>query len=179
MALFAHGATAGGPNFEALALAIPLVVVGVVLFVQKSAKPVVSVMLVLAGITLALGSFTFLGAGDDHDNDEGAQATDVDDRYAHAVDGLCDSRQDLADGNVAPATESFFDSAHAPLHEIADRLSDRDRAAAADLLEAKQAFEAGIEANEGSVSLSRGLDRLIIATVVGLNELDVDVTGCA
>lgn len=176
---FAHGGAAGGPNFEALALAVPLVVVGIILFVQRSAKPVVSVMLVLAGVTLALGGFTFLDGEEDHEEHaEGVQA-DVDDRYADAVDALCDSREDLADGYVAPAVKTFFDTAHAPLHDIAERLSDRDRAAAADLLEAKQAFEAGIEANEDSASLSRDLDRLVIATVVGLNELDVEVTGCA
>lgn len=173
---FAHGGEAGGPNFEALILAVPMVVVGIILFVQKSAKPVVSVLLVLGGITLALGGFTFLGTEDDHD----AQAAAADPRYATAVAGLCETSDLLSADDIGAALTAFFDESHIVLHDVADRLAERDRAGAAALLESKQAVEAGFEQPEFAVidKLQRDLDDLIIATVQGLAALDERVPGC-
>lgn len=173
---FAHGGEAGGPNLEALILAVPMVVVGIILFVQKSAKPVVSVLLVLGGITLALGGFTFLGTEDDHDT--AAASAEADPSYSAAVAGLCEAREMLVDGDPVGAREAFYDNSHVALHEIADRLSAEDRAAAAELLEAKQAVESGLDAEEGSEQLQADLDSLIIATVQGVAEIDGAVSGC-
>lgn len=169
---FAHGGEAGGPNFEALILAVPMVVVGIILFVQKSAKPVVSVLLVLGGITLALGGFTFLATEDDHDAQAASTAT-RDDRYADAVRGLCEARARLIEDDASGA-DALFEEAHPTLHDIAARLSEQDRTAAAELLEAKQ----DVESAKTDVVLSEALDRLIIATVQGLAELDEQVAGC-
>lgn len=178
---FAHGGEAGGPNLEALILAVPMVVVGIILFVQKSAKPIVSVLLVLGGITLALGGFTFLGTEDDHD--AAASATTA--SYSKAVAGLCEAQGMLADGAPEAASDAFYDDAHIALHEIADRLATEDRAAGARLLESKQAVESGLEAAERSKDapdldrLQADLDDLIIATAKAVAEIDVAVGGCA
>ncbi len=57
-ASFAHGATHGsGPNVEFLFLGAALFVLGVMFFVQKSAKPQVSIVLVVAGLALGVGAF--------------------------------------------------------------------------------------------------------------------------
>lgn len=173
---FAHGGVAEGPNYEALVLAVPMVVVGIILFVQKSTKPVVSVMLVLGGVALALGGFTFLDTGDDHDDAQAAGQADA--RYTLAVQGLCDARSELADDDPEAARASFYDDSHVALHDIADRLAGEDRSAAAELLEAKQAVESGFESGT-DVVLVRALDELIISTVQGLASLDEPVGGCA
>lgn len=179
--LLAHGGSASGANAEALVLAAALAVVGIALFVQKSAKPVVSVALVLAGIGLAAGGFTFLAGEDRH-------PAALDSRSAAALRGLCDAREELVGDDVEAAGAAFFDRSHAPLHDITDRLAERNRAAAADLLEAKEAVESGFEkaqtgrggaGEETSLDpLQRDVDRLIIATVVGVSELGVEVRGC-
>lgn len=57
--LLAHTATSG-PHTEYLILAGALLVLGVVLFVQKTVKPVVSIAIVLLAVALASGAF-FLG----------------------------------------------------------------------------------------------------------------------
>lgn len=170
--LLAHGGALGGPNFEALVLAVPMVVVGVILFVQRSVKPIVSVVMVLGGITLIVGGFTFLSAEDDHD----AQAApSAEAGYTGVVEGLCEAREQLQGERPEDALSSFYDRSHVALHEIAARLSDEDKAAAARLLEAKQSVESG----NTNVVVLRALDELIIATIQGLAELDQQVQGCA
>jgi len=58
-AVLAHGATHGsGPDVELLFFGGALIVLGIVFFVQKSAKPQVSIVLVLAGLALGVGAFT-------------------------------------------------------------------------------------------------------------------------
>lgn len=59
-----------------------------------------------------------------------------------AFQGLCDAGRLAEEGDVQAAAEAFLDRSHAYLHELAVTLSDRDRDAAAGLLEAKQRVEA-------------------------------------
>ena len=55
----AHGApTSGGPNAEFLIVAGALAIVGIILFVQKSAHPGVSAALVVIALAMGVGSFT-------------------------------------------------------------------------------------------------------------------------
>ena len=59
--LLAHAVhDAGGPEIEYLIIAGALLVVGVLLYVQKSAPPAVSLVLVLAAVAMGSGAF-FLG----------------------------------------------------------------------------------------------------------------------
>lgn len=58
--LLAHTAQASGPHTEYLVLAGAFLVLGIVLFVQKTVKPVVSLAIVLLAVALGSGAF-FLG----------------------------------------------------------------------------------------------------------------------
>lgn len=55
----AHTAGAGGPEIELLILAGAMLVLGVVLFFQKSVKPIVSLVLVLGAFAVGGGAFAF------------------------------------------------------------------------------------------------------------------------
>ena len=57
--LLAHTAQASGPHTEYLVLAGAFLVLGIVLFVQKTVKPVVSVGIVLIAVALGSGAFIF------------------------------------------------------------------------------------------------------------------------
>ena len=60
--LLAHTAQASGPHTEYLVLAGAFLVLGLVLFVQKTVKPVVSIGIVLIAIALGSGAFIFGGS---------------------------------------------------------------------------------------------------------------------
>ena len=172
--LSAHGAD-GGPNFEALVLALPMLVVGVILFVQKSAQPIVPVLLVLGGIAIGGAGMTVLD-GDDHDG-EGSKVAPTS-SYVGTVTGLCEAGR-LAPSRPEEAAALFQDQAHVDLHDLAAEVEESDRAAAAALLEAKQAVEADIEADQpDGERLEQDLDELLDAAVAGLRELDVEAPTC-
>jgi hypothetical protein len=56
---YAHTLGAGGPDLELLLFAAALLILGIVLFLQKSAKPVVSVVLLIAAFAVGTGAFAF------------------------------------------------------------------------------------------------------------------------
>ena len=56
----------------------------------------------------------------------------------------------------------FFDRSHQPLHELAAAAQERDRAATARLLEAKERVESGLE--KESPTLAEDLDGLAVVT---------------
>lgn len=169
--LLANGGHGGAANFEALVLAVPMVVVGVILFVQKTAKPIVPIGLVLGGLAIAVGGFTFLQpAADGHSDAEVA--------YGEMVVSLCEARDVAATGDVDTAGVIFEDDVHVRLHGLADRSTD-DRAIAARLLEAKQAVEAGLDdPHVEPQELSSDIGELIGATEAVLSSLDMEVGGC-
>lgn len=63
--LFAHTLGAGGPEIEFLIIAVAMLVLGIVFFVQKSVKPAVPVVLVLGAVVMLAGAFAFEGGGSD------------------------------------------------------------------------------------------------------------------
>jgi hypothetical protein len=69
----AHAVTTSGANIEMLLLAVGLFVLGVVLFVQKSVKPVVPLVLVLFAIAAGGGAFA-LGDTRPHSHTSSATA---------------------------------------------------------------------------------------------------------
>jgi hypothetical protein len=85
-------------------------------------------------------------------------------RWARAVAGLCASAGDARAGDVDDARDTFFDQSHDDLHELADEVADDDRAAAADLLEAKEAVEADFAGSTPADVLADDLDVLVDAT---------------
>lgn len=170
----AHGGETGA-NFEALVLAVPMVILGVVFFIQKSTKPMVPIVLVLGGIAIGAAGLTVL-ASDDHDA-EGSKVAATN-SYVGAVTGLCEARA-VASTEPDEATRFFRDEAHVDLHALAAQVGEEDRAAAAALLEAKQAVEADLDASEvNGQTLVQELDELLEATVAALRAIDIEAPTC-
>ncbi|MGH9051135.1 MAG: hypothetical protein ACRDY4_15510, partial [Acidimicrobiia bacterium] len=98
-------------------------------------------------------------------------------RWARAVAGLCAAAVHARDGAVDDARATFFDQSHDDLHELADETAGDDRAAAAELLEAKEAVEADLAA--ASAALADDLDALVDATRAAVRATGAPVpAGC-
>ncbi|HEX2064101.1 MAG TPA: hypothetical protein VHE80_06740, partial [Acidimicrobiales bacterium] len=93
------------------------------------------------GPLLLVGTGVALWYGLKDDRDAGSRHVEASGDYARAYAGLCTARSAARSGEVASAGNAFSDRAHQPLHELAARAAERDRAAAGRLLEAKQAVE--------------------------------------
>ena len=87
----------------------------------------------IAALLLSLGLAACSGASGEAD---GLEA-----RLPGASQGLCDAQVMAAESNVPNATAVFDADVHGFLHELAAVVRQTDRAAAAELLEAKQRVE--------------------------------------
>lgn len=83
---------------------------------------------------------------------------------AHA--GVCTAMALARDGDREGARRTFFDESHEPLHELAAAAAERDRGAAARLLEAKEKVESDLTG--GSASLADDLGRLATRTATAI-----------
>jgi hypothetical protein len=94
----AHTLGAGGPDIEMLLLAAALLFLGVTFFVQKTTKPAVPVVLLVAALGVGAGAFA-VGASstDDHSGNDGVVA---------APNGVVVSITAPADGDTVSAGES-------------------------------------------------------------------------
>jgi hypothetical protein len=91
------------------------------------------------------------------------------------VQGLCDVR----DAPDAPAAKAaFYDRTHQELHVIAAATEERDRPAAASLLEAMQRVEAELERLLLPAGFSADVDSLVGATRGALASIGLDAPGC-
>lgn len=137
--------------------------------------PVIAVVTV--GLALTIGTFAFL-------NTDGDRVPPEDDRhdvdsYPAAVQGLCEASR-VAEDDPERAHDLFFDEAHATLHVLADEVAERDRAAAAALLEAKERAESTLSSEDvSSEELRTDLDALVDATIAATRAVDVEVDRCA
>jgi len=132
-------------------------------------------LVVVVGLGLALGA---CGGGRSRPATAtaGAAAAATGDFLA-AEAGLCQARAEAAsDPKAARAT--FFDRSHQGLHAIARELEGVDRAAAARLLEAKQAVEADFTGEASPAKLRDDLGVLSDTTRAGLDRLKVAVAAC-
>ncbi|HEX6310628.1 MAG TPA: hypothetical protein VF152_03300 [Acidimicrobiia bacterium] len=113
--------------------------------------------LLAAGIVAGLA---LSACGDDGDNgsSSGASASP----WSGTVAGLCTAAEEARAGDADAAETTFFDEAHDDLHELADETAAADRAAAADLLRAKEAVESDFASP--SPALATDLDTLVTAT---------------
>lgn len=144
---------------------------GLILLFQKTAAPAVSAVLVVGGLIVGIGGFTFLRS--DTDTPQHRQATRSDPRYQEAVTALCTA----VEAGPDEAGERFFDRVHGPLHVLADDVAEKDRGAAADLLEAKQEVEVALDPDAGG-DLTREFGRLLESTLAALTVLEVEVETC-
>lgn len=92
-----------------------------------------------------------------------------------SVLGLCEI-VDAADRAEAEAT--FLDRSHATLHVIAAATEVRDRAAAADLLEAKQRVEADLAGDGLPSGFGADVESLIESTRAALDAIGLDAPAC-
>jgi hypothetical protein len=94
---------------------------------------------------------------------------------AEAVRGLCDlaSTTDLVEAEAI-----FLDRSHETLHVIAAATEERDRNAAADLLEAKQRVEADLAETDLPPDFAADVGALIEATRAALEAIGLDGPSC-
>lgn len=79
-----------------------------------------------------------------------------------AYAGLCAAHASALSGDLDDAEKIFHDAAHEPLHELSKDAQEKDRAAAARLLEAKGRVESGFE--NGERRIARDIAPLLVAT---------------
>ena len=106
-----------------------------------------------AAVVVAGGALTLAGGRDE---------AETRGPYAPAHESLCECLREARDGQPAASQRVFFDAVHEPLHRLAAESAERDRAAAARLLEAKQAVERDFA--QGSPNLEGDLAVLSAAT---------------
>lgn len=87
------------------------------------------------------------------------------DGQASLAAGLCAAAAAARSGDQQAARRLFFDRAHQPIHQLAAATSEVDRAAAAKLLEAKQAVEDDLN-DPGAAGLADHLAALAAAAAV-------------
>ena len=97
--------------------------------------------LIVAGSLAVLAAALTLGWPGRTERDEANGAALPADRYAAVLPALCRSMAAGRSGDVTAAVHLFNDTVHGRLHDLAAEAATSDRAAAARLLEAKQAVE--------------------------------------
>lgn len=112
---------------------------------------------VLGTIAVTVAVMAFTGTDDGPTGEGGAGASFV---SAHAA--VCQAADAARQGDARRARALFLDLAHQSLHELAAAVQERDRAAAARLLEAKGRVETELE-NPGQ-TLAGDLDTLAATT---------------
>jgi hypothetical protein len=98
-------------------------------------------------------------------------------RYRDAAVALCEAARQ-AGPDVNRARTTFYDRSHDALHAIARDLEGLDRPLTGRLLEAKQAVEAGFDAEPPPPDLPDRLSRLASATRAALQPLGLEVPPC-
>jgi hypothetical protein len=99
-------------------------------------------------------------------------------RLEAAGRGLCEARRLARGGDVAGAERAFQDHVHAYLHDLADSLSTFDRAAAGDLLVAKQRVEGAFAAAAAPDDLAGLLDDLGVEVGEAARAADLEAPPC-
>jgi hypothetical protein len=105
----------------------------------------------------------------------GVQAADADLKAAYA--GLCETRS-LVDTDLAGARDLFYGTVHSPLHDIARRAQEADRAVAARMLEAKNDTEQAFNTSAPTADTAGALDRLLPRTEEALRSIGVTTSAC-
>jgi hypothetical protein len=101
-----------------------------------------------------------------------------DEPYLAAGSGLCDAAMKVETGDAAGAETVFYDTVHQPLHDLAAEVSEVDRAAAARLLEAKEAVESDLDTDPPEADAD-AWQTLVAATEEALVVIGHDRLSCA
>ena len=133
---------------------------------------IVLVGLGLSGVGLAVYSQT---AGKPDPAGAGVQTSD--EVLQAAYTDLCETHS-LAGGDVEEARRQFYGRVHSPLHDIARKAEEADRAVAARMLEAKSDVERSFNTSAPADATMAALDRLLTRTAEALNSIEVTTSGC-
>jgi len=112
---------------------------------------------VLGAMAVTVAVMAFSGADDRPTGGGGTGSA-----FGSARAALCQSADAARQGDARRARAVFFDHAHDPLHELAAAAQERDRGAAARLLEAKERVETGL--GHAGPTLAEDLETLALAT---------------
>lgn len=96
----------------------------------------------------------------------------------NAAAKLCATQRLAAGGDTESARTLFFDQVHDPLHTLAAEVEEKDRRAAATLLQAKQQVEAQFQAETDTTVLASHVGRLIDAMHKAMAVLSIAATTC-
>ncbi len=127
----------------------------------------------LAAVVLVLAGWLTLSvvAGNDTDAPTGGSG-------ASPLSGVCGALIAARSGDTEEARTVFVDDAHDGLHDLATRTAEVDRAAAGDLLRAKERIEALME-SRSAADLQTALADLADATAAAARALDPEAaTSC-
>ena len=127
-------------------------------------------------VTVACVLF-LVGCSDAGQGPSTSGAGDSDAALIASIEGVCAAR-DEAVRDVEAAASTFSNEAHDGVHRLADDVAAKDRDLAAEILEAKQAVEAAMDASSGT-RLESALDRLAEAGAKALVALDAGAPECA
>ena len=126
--------------------------------------------LVVAGSLAVLAVALVLGWPGRAERDEVTGAAPPADPYAPVLPALCRSSAAAGSGDVSGAMRIFGDTVHGRLHDLAQETAASDRAAAARLLQVKQAVEHDFERTPSDpATLGSNLARLTEATRAALS----------
>lgn len=95
-----------------------------------------------------------------------------------AVAGLCEAREAAARGEIEGAETIFWDRSHDELHRLAAQAQERDRAAAARVLQAKQLVESALASGSEGEELEELLQELVRAATDAAASLEEEVREC-
>lgn len=155
-------------------LAGALVLAGITFVVQTALDARVGIVLLVAGLVVLGGSFTFLRGGEAPTMGAGREGAGGDPE--DVVLALCAVR-DGAD-EIDAANSTFQDRAHGPLHDLVTAVQDEDRELAARLLIAKQAVESGLSSEGDPEQLIENIERLIAVTGDARQTVGMGVPEC-
>lgn len=164
----------GGPSaWPWFLVAGALLLTGIALWVQKIIDPRVAIALVVLGLVVLGGSFTFLRGSETTTTGAAREVTgdDPDD----AVLALCAIRDEE---DLETARNTFQDRVHGPLHDLVTVLQDDDRELAAGLLVAKQGVENELSSGDDLEQLVEDTRRLIAVTGDALQTVGMEVPKC-
>lgn len=112
----AHTLGEGGPEIELLLVAVAMLVLGVIFFLQKSAKPVVSVVLVVGAFAMGTGAFVMGGESNGGDCEATSSSSgDLAVRITEPADGsTVEANEDITldielEGATGEAADGHFD----------------------------------------------------------------------
>jgi hypothetical protein len=97
--------------------------------------------------------------------------------FAEVVEGLC-AMERVLPGDTDEADRIFTDRVHDELHGLADEASSEDRAAAADLLEAKQKVESDLAHGSDGPTLVEDVGHLKHRTIAAVEALGDGTPSC-